>query len=146
VDVTGTHDLETEKLSLLENIQKVQEIWGGYLVWDSVAKTVSLRDESTWQNYTGFQVRYAKNLKSITRMTNYDLVTRLYPFGENDLGRRLALTPHLRPRLVKIKRELDMLVMETFAGTLRDTGVPAEEQARFASNYLATVARLGVDL
>jgi 1,2-phenylacetyl-CoA epoxidase catalytic subunit len=67
-------------------------------------------------------------------------------FGENDLGRRLALTPHLRPRLGKIKRQLDMLVMETFAGTLRDTGVPAEEQNRFASNYLAAVARLGVDL
>jgi 1,2-phenylacetyl-CoA epoxidase catalytic subunit len=67
-------------------------------------------------------------------------------FGENDLGRRLALTPHLRPRLGKIKRQLDMLVMETFAGTLRDTGVPAEEQSRFANNYLAAVARLGVDL
>ena len=67
-------------------------------------------------------------------------------FGENDLGRRLALTPHLRPRLGKIKRQLDMLVMETFAGTLRETDVPAEEQGRFASNYLAAVARLGVDL
>jgi len=85
VDVTGTHDLETEKLSLLENIQEVQKTWGGYLVWDSINKTVSLRAESTWQNYTGFQVRYAKNLKSITRTANYDLITRLYPFGENDL-------------------------------------------------------------
>jgi len=85
VDVTGTHDLETEKESLLANIQKVQEIWGGYLVWDSINKTVSLRAEDTWQNYTGFQVRYAKNLKSITRTANYDIVTRLYPFGENDL-------------------------------------------------------------
>jgi hypothetical protein len=85
VDVTGTHDLETEKLSLLANIQEVQKIWGGYLVWDSISKTVSLRAESTWQNYTGFQVRYAKNLKNIIRTDNYDLVTRLYPFGENDL-------------------------------------------------------------
>jgi 1,2-phenylacetyl-CoA epoxidase catalytic subunit len=67
-------------------------------------------------------------------------------FGENDLGRRLALTPHLRPRLGRIKHEMDMLVMETFAGTLRDTGVAPDEQARFTSNYLATVARLGVDL
>lgn len=85
VDVTGTHDLETEKESLLANIQKVQEIWGGYLVWDSINKTVSLRAEDTWQNYTGFQVRYAKNMKSITRTANHDIVTRLYPFGENDL-------------------------------------------------------------
>ncbi|MHB1418497.1 MAG: phage tail spike protein, partial [Bacillota bacterium] len=84
-DVTGTHDLETDKESLLANIQKVQETWGGYLVWNSLTHTVSLRAESTWQNYTGFQVRYGKNLKHITRTANYDLTTRLYPFGEDDL-------------------------------------------------------------
>lgn len=84
VDVVGVYDLFTEKLSLLANIQKVQEIWDGFLLWDSVAKTVSLRAE-TWQNYTGFQVRYAKNLKHITRTTNNDLITRLYPFGQDEL-------------------------------------------------------------
>jgi len=86
VDVAGTHDLETEKENLLANIQKVQEVWGGYLVWDSPNKTVSLRSESAWQNYTGFQIRYAKNLKSITRTVDFDLVTKLYPFGEDDLN------------------------------------------------------------
>lgn len=86
VDVTGTHDLETEKESVLANIQKVQETWGGYLVWDSVAKTVSLRSESTWALYTGYQVRYAKNLKGITRTDDYDIITRLYPFGKDDLN------------------------------------------------------------
>ncbi len=85
-DVTGTFDLETEKISILANIKKVQELWGGLLVWDSENKTVSLRSESTWQNYTGFQIRYAKNLKGITRTTNRDLVTRLYPFGKEDLN------------------------------------------------------------
>jgi len=84
-DVSGTHDIETEKMSLLENIKKVQEIWDGYLVWDSLNKTVSLRAEATWQNYNGFQIRYAKNLKHITRTDNYDIVTRLYPFGKDDL-------------------------------------------------------------
>lgn len=84
-DVTGTHDLETEKMSLLANIKEVQKIWGGYLVWDSLNKKVSLRAEATWQNYNGFQIRYAKNLQYITRTADYDLITRLYPFGENDL-------------------------------------------------------------
>lgn len=84
-DVEGVHDIETEKMSRLENIKKVQEIWGGYLVWDSIYRTVSLRAEATWQNYTGFQIRYAKNLKHITRTDNYDIVTRLYPFGKDDL-------------------------------------------------------------
>ncbi|MCK9326739.1 MAG: phage tail protein [Bacteroidales bacterium] len=86
VDVAGTYDLETEKESVLANINKVQETWGGILVWDSVNHTVSLRDEATWQNYTGYQIRYAKNLKGISRTDDYDIVTRLYPFGENDLN------------------------------------------------------------
>lgn len=86
VDVAGTYDLETEKESILANINKVQETWGGYLVWDSINKTVSLRDETLWQNYTGFGIHYAKNLKSITRVDDYDIVTRLYPFGEDDLN------------------------------------------------------------
>lgn len=86
VDVTGTHDLETEKEDLLSNIQKVQEVWGGNLVWDSINKTVSLRSETAWQNYTGFQIRYAKNLKGITRTVDFDLVTKLYPFGTDDLN------------------------------------------------------------
>jgi hypothetical protein len=85
VDVTGTHDLETEKESILANIQKVQETWGGYLVWDSVNKTVSLRDEETWAEYTGYQIRYRKNLKNITRTIDYDIITKLYPFGADDL-------------------------------------------------------------
>lgn len=84
-DVDGTYDLETEKESLLSNIQQVQKTWGGYLVWDSINKKVSLRAEDKWQEYKGFQVRYRKNLKHITKTANYDIVTRLYPFGENDL-------------------------------------------------------------
>lgn len=86
VDVTGTFDLETEKESVLYNINQVQEKWGGILIWDSVNKTVSLRDEETHQPYTGYQIRYAKNLKGINRVDDYDIVTRLYPFGENDLN------------------------------------------------------------
>ena len=85
VDVSGVHDLETQKESVLSNIKKVQEIWGGYLVWDSINKTVSLRDANVWQPYTGFQIKYAKNLQHITRTQSNRLVTKLYPFGADDL-------------------------------------------------------------
>lgn len=98
--------------------------------------------------FTVFQA-HAENADPITRQILMAVIKderRHMGFGENDLGRRLALTPHLRPRLGKIKRQLDQLVMETFAGTLRDTEVPPDEQQRFASSYLAAVARLGVDL
>jgi hypothetical protein len=86
VDVTGTFDLETLRITLLENIQKAQERWGGYLVWDSVAKTVSLRSETAWQPGTGVRIEYAKNLKGVTREMDSDLVTRLYPFGQDALS------------------------------------------------------------
>lgn len=85
VDVAGTHDLETERLSLLANIHQVQEIWGGYLVWDSVNKTLGLRDEAAWQPGTGVRIQYAKNLKGVERTLDSDLVTRLYPFGQDGL-------------------------------------------------------------
>lgn len=85
VDVTGTHDLEMEKVSRLALVKEIQNIWGGYLVWDSVNKMVSLRDANTWQNYTGFQIRYKKNLKNITRTQSNRLITKLYAFGKDDL-------------------------------------------------------------
>lgn len=88
VDVEGIHDLETEKESVLANINKIQQAWGGYLIWDSKNRKVNLRDEEKWQVYTGYQIRYAKNLKGITRTDDYDIITRLYPFGEDDLDIR----------------------------------------------------------
>jgi len=92
VDVTGIHDLETEKESTLANIEEVQKTWGGNLFWEYqfdetgkvTGRILHLRKEE-WQHYTGFQVRYAKNLQHITRTASYKLITRLYPFGENDL-------------------------------------------------------------
>lgn len=86
VDVEGTHDLETEKESILKNINRIQETWGGYLIWDSINKTVSLRSEETWVPYTGYQVRYGKNLKGVTRNEDTDITTKLFPFGADDLN------------------------------------------------------------
>jgi hypothetical protein len=73
-------------MSRLENINKVKDMWGGYLIWDSINKTLQLRDEEKWQNDTGFQIRYRKNLKTISRLADYNIVTRLYPFGLEDLN------------------------------------------------------------
>lgn len=84
-DVEGIHDLETEKKSVLQNIEEIQSIWGGLLVWDSINHKLSLRDENKWQPESGFQVRYARNEKNITKTVNNDIVTRLYVFGKDDL-------------------------------------------------------------
>ncbi|MDD4415078.1 MAG: phage tail protein, partial [Oscillospiraceae bacterium] len=85
VDVPGIHDVEMEKVSRLALIREIQNKWGGYIVWDSENKTVSLRCGNEWQPYTGFQIRYAKNLKHITRTQSNRLITKLYAFGHDDL-------------------------------------------------------------
>jgi phage minor structural protein len=86
VDVTsGVRDLQTEKISRLQLIKEIQDKWGGFLVWDSVNKIVHLRDANTWQNYTGFQIRYKKNLEHITRTQSNKIVTKLYAFGHDGL-------------------------------------------------------------
>ncbi|MFT3728210.1 MAG: long-chain fatty aldehyde decarbonylase [Terricaulis sp.] len=64
-------------------------------------------------------------------------------FGENDLGRRLLGAPHTHERLFKIKRELDSLVLDTFAETMGELGLEREERPDLAGDYLAAVARLG---
>ena len=67
-------------------------------------------------------------------------------FGENDLGRRLALTPHLRTRLQEVKKELDPLVLDTFEDTLDQIGVDRGERPELGRRYLASIERLGFGL
>ncbi len=64
-------------------------------------------------------------------------------FGENDLGRRLALTPHIRDRLNVLRRSLDPLVLETFEDTLSQLGISRSEHPGLGRRYLETVERLG---
>jgi len=64
-------------------------------------------------------------------------------FGENELGRRLAARPELRPRILQVKSELDHLVLETLEETLEAIRVPPPERPQFARSYLAVVERLG---
>lgn len=64
-------------------------------------------------------------------------------FGENDLGRRLLKAPHTHERLLKIKRELDSLVLDTFSETLGQLGVEPVNRPDLATDYLGAVARLG---
>ena len=84
--VEGTYDLETEQLSVLENIKKVQELWGGILIWDSEHKTLRLEDETVYTNYNGYVFRKGKNIISIEDKSSNEIVTRLIPLGEAGLN------------------------------------------------------------
>jgi hypothetical protein len=64
-------------------------------------------------------------------------------FGENELGRRLQKSPHVRTRLARVRQELDHLVLDMLEDTSREIGVPLERQSELARSYLHCVERLG---
>jgi 1,2-phenylacetyl-CoA epoxidase catalytic subunit len=65
-------------------------------------------------------------------------------FGENELGRRLAGSPHIRARLGQVKKELDHLVLDTLEETMRELGLAATERERLGRAYLEAAERLGL--
>jgi len=67
-------------------------------------------------------------------------------FGENELGRRLEQTPHIRERLKAVKKDLDTLVLDTFEDTLEQVGVVRSERPELGRRYLESVERLGFGL
>lgn len=85
-DVEGIFDLETDQIDVYENILKVQQIWGGILVFDSLNKIVHHRDETKWLPYDGYEVKYQKNMQSLEKLYNNKIVTKLCPLGEGGLN------------------------------------------------------------
>lgn len=85
-DVEGTFDLETDQIDIYENILKVQQIWGGILVFDSHNKVVHHRDETKWLPYEGYEVKYQKNMQSLEKLYNNKIITKLCPLGESGLN------------------------------------------------------------
>lgn len=88
VDVEGTFDFETEQLTVYDNVLKVQELYGGILIWDSVNKIVHLRDEINYKSYSGYEIRRGKNLQNFEEVIDNSIITRLCPLGEAGLDIR----------------------------------------------------------
>ena len=86
VDVTGTYDFETDMTSIYDNVLKVQEMFGGILVFDSLNKIVHLRDEEKYVPNTGYEVRRKKNMASSSNIYNNKIITRVIPLGEGGLN------------------------------------------------------------
>ena len=85
-DVEGTFDFETDQMDIYENILKVQQTWGGILVFDSLNKIVHHRDETKWLPYEGYEVKYQKNMQSLEKLYNNKIITKLCPLGEGGLN------------------------------------------------------------
>ncbi len=95
--------------------------------------------------FTAFQA-HASRADPLTREVLEGIVKderRHMGFGENEVGRRLAESPHIRARLAQVKKELDHLVLETFSETMENLGVPRDQRPDLGRSYLAAVDRLG---
>lgn len=79
-----TRDMVVEgKSNPLKLIRGVQEVWGGDIVFDNVAKTVSLHNKNI---ESGYAIRKRKNMKRIKRtIDTTGLINKLYPIGANGL-------------------------------------------------------------
>ena len=84
--VYSKFDLETDQVNIYDNILKVQELWGGILVFDSFNKIVHHRDETLYLPYNGYEVRYQKNMQSLEKKYNNKIITKLCPLGEGGLN------------------------------------------------------------
>jgi hypothetical protein len=96
--------------------------------------------------YTVFRL-HANSADAVTREVLLGVISderRHAGFGENDLGRSLAVDPGGRRRLREIRAELDPIVLGVFEGALADVGAPLEERTRLGLEYLDTVGRLGL--
>lgn len=85
-DVEGKFDLETDQLSIYENIAKIQELWGGILVVDSLNKIIHHRDETKYLPYSGYEVKEEKNLQTYEYIGDNKIITALCPLGEGSLN------------------------------------------------------------
>ncbi|ATW24185.1 phage tail protein [Candidatus Formimonas warabiya] len=132
---TDLHDLETEKGTCLSNLKKVQELWGGILDFNSAEKKVNLFADADFGQNRGVQFRYGKNLKSISRKIDYNVITRLFPFGKDDLDISSVNEEHLYIDNFQYTTEVweDNWVNQ-------DYDDPAELKAK-AIEYLDTISR-----
>jgi hypothetical protein len=96
--------------------------------------------------YTVFRL-HASTADAVTRDVLAGVISderRHAGFGENDLGRALAVDPSGRGRLCEIRTRLDAMVLGVFEAALTDIGAPVEGQRQLALEYLDTVERLGL--
>jgi len=95
--------------------------------------------------YTVFQ-SHARDADPITREVLQGVIKderRHIGFGENELGRRLKQSPHIRARIGEVKRELDRVLLDAVEDTMRLVGTSADERHQVVRSYLDAVGRLG---
>lgn len=87
VEITKRRTLRSDWDDVLTLVRKVQNTWGGEVLFDTETKTIHLLQRVGKD--TGIRFTYDKNMKSIERrIDTYDLITRIYPTGAGELDIR----------------------------------------------------------
>ena len=91
----GVFNVETDAKGVYENIEAIQELYGGVIVFDSLHKVIHYRDEdkegTDFNTWNGFTIKRGKNLTSTPSVSwNADIITRLYPLGADKLNIELV--------------------------------------------------------
>lgn len=87
----GVFNAETDAKDVFSNIESIQELYGGVIVFDSFHKVIHYRDEdkegSDFNTWNGFTIKRGKNITSMPSVVwNADMITRLYPLGADKLN------------------------------------------------------------
>ncbi|MFQ5415495.1 MAG: ferritin-like domain-containing protein [Myxococcota bacterium] len=135
IERRGNRKLKTFKRRLLECVESRD--------WEAALFAQNVILEA--MEFTVFEA-HAERADPLTREVLEGIVKderRHMGFGENELGRRLRSTPHIRARLSEVRKELDPLVIDVFEETLDAVGVPLDSRPDLGRRYLASVTRLG---
>jgi len=84
VDLAALWYLNSNDASVLDLVRKWAKITGTEVAFDTLGKIVTLRQQLGANRGVGF--RYGRNMRTIERRSNPPAVTRLYPFGRDDIG------------------------------------------------------------
>jgi 1,2-phenylacetyl-CoA epoxidase catalytic subunit len=112
--------------------------------WDSAVFTQNVALESL--EFVVFRT-HLKDADRITAEVLEGVVKderRHMGFGENELGRRLAESPHRRARIGETRKAVDHLILDLLADTARHIGIPTSEHEQLGRQYMESVARLGL--
>lgn len=94
----GCFNVESDMKDVLYNIQNIQSLYGGLLMWDSENQVLDYRAENSedyqayddgFNDWTGYEFRVGKNLTALPEIA-YDnaIITRGYPLGYGGLNIR----------------------------------------------------------
>lgn len=92
----GCFNVESDMKDVLYNVQNIQSLYGGLLMWDSENQVLNYRAENSadyqayddgFNDWTGYDFRVGKNMTSLPEIT-YDntIITRGYPLGYGGLN------------------------------------------------------------